>query len=393
MLRTLLVLFTLLWVPLVAQAASTAAPDAKAPAAAAALPPVPKAPKVGAKSYIVLDYDSGQVVAQDNPDERLPPASLTKLMTAYVVFKELEAGQIHMDDKVHISEHAWRTGGSRMFVQVGSKVPLKDLLQGMITQSGNDATVALAEHVAGTGQTFAAMMNRQAQLLGMTHSHFVDATGLPHPEHYTTARDISKVARALIRDFPEYYKLYSEKKFTWNNITQYNRNKLLWRDPSVDGMKTGHTEAAGYCLVTSAKRGNMRLISVVMGTASENARVDVSEALLNYGFRFYDTHKLYDAGQPLTNARVWKGAQDKIPLGLQHTLYVTVPRGQYKNLSASMTVNDRLMAPLTKDKQYGTVQVSLGDEVLARKPLVALQNVPEGSFWQRMLDEARLYFH
>ncbi|MEJ2645733.1 MAG: D-alanyl-D-alanine carboxypeptidase [Gammaproteobacteria bacterium] len=393
MLRTLLVLFTLLGMPLASQAASAAAPGANGPAASKPMPPVPAAPKVGAKSYVVLDYHSGQIIAQDNPDQRLPPASLTKLMTAYVVFKELEAGQIHMDDKVHISEHAWRTGGSRMFVKVGTKVPLKDLLQGMITQSGNDATVALAEYVAGTESTFASMMNRQAQLLGMTHSHFVDATGLPHPEHYTTARDIAKVARALIHDFPEYYKLYSEKKFTWNNITQYNRNKLLWRDPSVDGMKTGHTEAAGYCLVTSAKRENMRLISVVMGTDSENARVDVSEALLNYGFRFYDTHKLYDAGQPLTNARVWKGAQDKVPLGLKNTLYVTVPRGQYGNLNASMTVDDRLMAPLTKGKSYGTVQVSLGDKVLAREPLIALQNVPEGSFWQRMLDEARLYFH
>ncbi|MEJ2686030.1 MAG: D-alanyl-D-alanine carboxypeptidase [Gammaproteobacteria bacterium] len=393
MLRTLLVLFTLLGVPLASQTAHAAADGANGPAAAKPMPPVPAAPKVGAKSYVVVDYHSGQIIAQDDPDQRLPPASLTKLMTAYVVFKELEAGQIHMKDKVHISEHAWRTGGSRMFVQVGTKVPLKDLLQGMITQSGNDATVALAEYVAGTEQTFAAMMNRQAHLLGMKNSHFLDATGLPHPEHYTTARDIAKVARALIRDFPEYYKLYSEKKFTWNNITQYNRNKLLWRDPSVDGMKTGHTEAAGYCLVTSAKRENMRLISVVMGTDSENARVDVSEALLNYGFRFYDTHKLYDAGQPLTNARVWKGARAQVPLGLKSTLYVTVPRGQYRNLDASMTVDDRLMAPLTKGKPYGTVQVKLGDKVLAREPLVALQNVPEGSFWQRMLDEARLYFH
>ncbi|HKK13923.1 MAG TPA: D-alanyl-D-alanine carboxypeptidase family protein, partial [Gammaproteobacteria bacterium] len=332
--RILLAILALLWLPL-SYAAAKPASQPSSPL------PVPKPPAIGAKGYILMDYHSDQILAQDNADKRMEPASITKLMTAYLVFQALESGQIHMDDKVHITKKAWRTPGSRMFVKVNTKVSVKDLLQGMITQSGNDATVALAQFVAGSEDTFAAMMNRQAKALGMNHTHFVNPTGLPDPNHYTTAHDIAKLARALIRDFPEYYKLYSEKKFTWNNITQYNRNKLLWRDPSVDGMKTGHTESAGYCLVASAKRKHMRLISVVLGTKSNEARADASQALLNYGFRFFETHKLYDAHKPLTHARVWKGADDKLSLGLAHTLYVTVPRGQYKDLDASMSVNSR----------------------------------------------------
>jgi D-alanyl-D-alanine carboxypeptidase (penicillin-binding protein 5/6) len=293
---------------------------------------------------------------------------------------------------VTISEKAWRTPGSRMFVEVGKQVSVEDLMQGMIVQSGNDATVALAEYVAGTEDSFAALMNRYAAALGLKGSHFVNSTGLPDPQHYMTAHDIALVAAAIIREFPEYYHWYSQKKFTYNDITQYNRNKLLWRDDSVDGMKTGHTDSAGYCLVTSAKKDDMRLISVVLGTDSEKARADASQALLNYGFRFYETHKLYDAGKQLATARIWKGESDTVSLGLDSPLYATVPRGQYKALAASMTINNRIMAPVSKDETLGNVKVQLGDAVIAEQNLVALQGVGEGSIWHRIVDEALLYF-
>lgn len=279
-----------------------------------------------------------------------------------------------------------------MFIEVGKQVSVEDLLQGMIIQSGNDATVALAEYIAGSEDTFATLMNRHAEKIGLSGSHFVNSTGLPDPEHYMTARDIATVAARLIRDFPEYYKWYSRKEFTYNGITQYNRNKLLWRDESVDGMKTGHTEAAGYCLVTSARRDGMRLISVVLGTKSDNARAEASQALLNYGFRFFETHKLYDAGSQLASSRVWKGDSDNVALGLDRPLYATIPRGQYKALDASMTIDNRITAPLNKGQALGSVQVQLGDSVVAEQPLVALQSVGEGSFWQRLVDEALLYF-
>ncbi|HHO67602.1 MAG TPA: D-alanyl-D-alanine carboxypeptidase, partial [Gammaproteobacteria bacterium] len=264
--------------------------------------PVPQAPAVKARAYLVEDFHSGQTIAAKNPDQRIEPASITKLMSAYVVFQEIRNGTLSLEDKVQISEKAWRTPGSRMFVEVGTQVSVADLMKGMIIQSGNDATVALAEKVAGTEASFASLMNHHAKRLGMDGSHFVNSTGLPDPQHYTTARDIARVARALIAEFPEYYQWYSERQFTYNGITQYNRNKLLWRDESVDGIKTGHTDSAGYCLVTSAKRDGMRLISVVLGTKSEEARADASQALLNYGFRFFETHKLYDANSKLTRA-------------------------------------------------------------------------------------------
>ncbi len=362
-----------------------------APVAAAPLP-VPKAPSIGAKSFMLMDYHSGHVLAEQNADEPMEPASITKMMTAYVIFTELKSGNIQLSDKVTVSEKAWRTQGSRMFIEVGSQVSVEDLLKGMIIQSGNDATVALAEHVAGTEDTFAALMNHHARELGLTGSHFVNSTGLPHPDHVSTARDIARIGEALYHRFPEYYHWYSQKEFTYNDITQYNRNKLLWRDESVDGIKTGHTDSAGYCLVISAQRDDMRLISVVLGTASEKARADASQALISYGFRFFETHKLHDAGTTLTESRVWKGASDALPLGLAAPLYVTIPRGRYKQLSASMSVDKQITAPAQAGQPYGTAQVLLDETVVAEQPLVALKDVPEGSFWQRIVDEALLYF-
>lgn len=361
-------------------------------AAARSATPIPKPPAVGAKGYLVEDIQSGQALAAKNADERLEPASITKLMSAYIVFREIRNGSLSLSDKVRISEKAWRTPGSRMFVEVNTQVSVADLLQGLIVQSGNDATVALAEQIAGSEDSFAALMNQHAQRLGMTQTHFVNSTGLPDPEHYTTARDIVRITRAIITEFPEYYHWYSEKKFTYNEITQYNRNKLLWRDASVDGLKTGHTDSAGYCLVTSAKRDDMRLISVVLGTKSEEARADASQALLNYGFRFFETHKLYDSGTKLTSSRVWKGAVENVDLGLADTLYVTIPRGEYKNLDASMQLREQVIAPIADGQALGDVVVRLGEQTVADKSLIALQRVAEGSFWQRIVDEALLYF-
>jgi D-alanyl-D-alanine carboxypeptidase (penicillin-binding protein 5/6) len=361
------------------------------PIPATAALPIPKAPASGAKAFVIQDYDSGRVIAEQNADEHYDPASITKLMTAYVIFNELKSGHIQLTDQVTISEKAWRTPGSRMFVEVGKQVAVEDLLQGMIVQSGNDATVALAEYMAGSEETFAALMNKTAEEMGLTGSHFVNSTGLPDETHYMTARDIAQLATRVIRDHPDYYRWYSQKQYTFNDITQYNRNKLLWQDEAVDGVKTGFTDAAGYCLVTSAKKDGMRLITVVLGTASANARIDASQALLNYGFRFYETHKLYDAGTALASSRVWKGGTDSVPLGLNRILYVTIPRGQYESLDASMKIDNRIMAPLEAGTALGSVQVKLGDDLVAEQPLVSLQAVAEGSIWQRIVDEALLY--
>ena len=354
--------------------------------------PVPKAPAIGAKSYLLQDFHSGQSIAEKDADQPMEPASITKLMTAYVVFTEIRNGSLALSDKVRISEKAWRTEGSRMFVEVNTLVNVADLLKGVIIQSGNDATVALAEHIAGTEQSFAALMNHHAKELGLTHSNFMNSTGLPDKEHYTTAHDIARIAHALIDEFPEYYRWYSEREFTYNDITQYNRNKLLWRDESVDGVKTGHTDSAGYCLVTSAKRDGMRLISVVLGTKSEETRADATQSLLNYGFRFFETHKLYDADNKLTTARVWKGATESVDLGLDKTLYVTIARGEYKNLDAAMQLQDQIIAPVSQGQALGHVVVRLADKLVSEKDLVALQAVDEGTFWQRIVDEAMLYF-
>jgi D-alanyl-D-alanine carboxypeptidase (penicillin-binding protein 5/6) len=354
--------------------------------------PIPKPPSTGAKSFIIMDHGSGNVLAEENSEVSVDPASITKLMTAYVVFNELQSNNIALSDIVTISEKAWRTPGSRMFVEVGKQVPVEALLQGMIVQSGNDATVALAEYVAGSEDSFAALMNKHAEAIGLTGSHFMNSTGLPDENHYMTAKDIAILSSLLIRKYPEYYKWYSQKEYTYNDITQQNRNTLLWRDESVDGLKTGHTDSAGYCLVTSAKKDGMRLITVVLGTDSISARADASQALLNYGFRFFETHKLYDAGTQLTTSRIWKGSSETIALGIDDALYVTIPRGQYESLDASMNIDQRIMAPVTAGQALGTVQVTLGEKVVASQPLVSLQSIGEGSFWQRITGEGLLYF-
>lgn len=360
--------------------------------AAAADLPVPAPPVIGAKSYLVIDAETGHEVAALNPDERLAPASLTKLMTAYVVFAALREGQVTLADEVTVSEKAWRTPGSRMFIEVGKRVTIEDLLLGTIVQSGNDASVALAEHVAGTESVFAEMMNRYAMRLGMAGSNFQNATGLPGDQHFTTARDMALLAQAIVREFPDYYRWYSEREFTYNDITQPNRNSLLWRDPSVDGMKTGHTDDAGYCLVSSAERDGMRLVAVVLGTASAKARIDGSQALLNYGFRFFETRRLYKAGEKVAEARVWKAAHELTPLGLPEDLYITVPRGSYDKLESVMNMPATVMAPLAKGQPVAELQVSLNGEALATESLRALNENPVGSFWQRTKDSVSLWF-
>lgn len=356
----------------------------------AAITPNPSAPSVAAKSYILQDFASGRILAESNSTERLPPASITKLMTAYVVSHELDAGNIALDDEVLISEKAWRMVGSRSFIEVNTKVPVEVLLRGMIIQSGNDAAVALAEHIAGSEETFAQMMNQYAQKLGMIDTNYRNATGLPDPEHYTTAKDIAILSAAIIRDYPDHYKWYAEKEFTYNGITQHNRNKLLWRDTTVDGLKTGHTEEAGYCLAASAQRSDMRLISVVLGTRSENARAQETQKLFNYGFRFFETHDLYQAQTKVVDSKVWKGAAQQLDLGLSKPLAVTVPRGQYKDLVASTNIQQPLIAPIEAGSQVGQVEIRLGDVVIAQQPLVALNTIEQGSWWRRLIDSILL---
>lgn len=360
--------------------------------AALAAVPVPSPPQLDARGYFLVDHHSGRVLAERNADERLEPASLTKLMTAYAVFHALAEGKLKLDDGVTISPRAWRAEGSRTFVQVGTQVPVEVLIQGMIVQSGNDATIALAERVGGTEETFAELMNGYARQLGMKASHFENSTGLPGPEHYMTARDIAILSRAIIREFPQYYRWYSQRDFTWNNIRQENRNGLLVRDPSVDGVKTGHTETAGYCLVTSARRDGMRLVSVVMGTPSIRAREDASQALINYGYSFYETKRIYAAGQKLGSARVWKAAASPVDVGLRTTLYVTVPRGQSANLKGVVTLTPNLTAPIAKATSVGELQVLLGADVVTRQPLHPIAAVEEGGLWRRMIDSVWLWF-
>lgn len=354
--------------------------------------PVPSPPSVDARAYVVVDFNSGAELAGSNVDQGMEPASITKLMSAYVAFTELRAGRLALDDQALISERAWRMPGSRMFVDVNTRVRIEDLLRGIIIQSGNDATVALAEHIAGTEEAFAEMMNAHARRLGMENTHFTNSTGMPDAEMYTTARDIAQLTVAMIQDFPDFYELYSEREFTWNNIRQTNRNMLLWRDPSVDGVKTGHTESAGYCLVTSALRNDQRLVSVVFGTQSERARADISLALLNYGFRFFETHRLYAAGTELAEARVWKGSGEAVPVGLKEDLWVTIPRGSYRNLTASMDLQSQLIAPVDTEQEVGRVRVTLNDEALAERTLHTLAPVPEGSIWRRAVDTIILWF-
>lgn len=353
---------------------------------------VPPAPNLDSKGYLLIDANSGAVLAQQNMNERLPPASLTKLMTLYVAFQSLRAGQIHMNDNVHISTKAWQMGGSRMFIKENTDVPVELLLQGIIVASGNDSCVALAQHIGGSEETFTQMMNQTAEKLGMKNSHYTDSTGLPDAQHYSSPYDLGILTRALIQNFPEYYPMFSQKWLTYNNIKQPNRNRLLWRDNTVDGLKTGHTDEAGFCLVASAKRNDMRLIAVLMGAPSDSARANDTEALLNYGFRFYQTHQLFPANKPITQQRIWMGRDKYIDLGLAQPLYVTIPAGSYKNLRATMSIDHHLKAPIIQGNPYGAVEVSLNNQVISTVPLVALEGTDRGGAWKRLMDHIAIFF-
>lgn len=358
--------------------------------ASAALIPAP--PKLAAKSYILIDADSGRVLVDHNAEKRLPPASLTKMMTAYLVEAEIAKHNLNPEDKVRVSVKAWKAPGSRMFIKEGDFVTIEDLLKGIIIQSGNDASIAAAEHIGGSESAFADLMTQHAHSMGMKDTQFLNATGLPTEGHFTTAKDLSILANHIIKDFPEQYSVYSQKYFTYNGIRQPNRNRLLWRDKSVDGLKTGHTEEAGFCLVASAKRSDMRLISVVMGTSSEEARARESQKLLAYGFRYFETLKPYSAGDVLNEPKVWGGQKAQVKLGIREDLNITLPRGQAKKLTAKLNVNKVIKAPVKEGQPMGVIQISLDGEVLAEKPLVALETVEEGGFFKRMWDSVVLFF-
>ena len=372
----------LLWLPLVVLAQNLEGTPTPRPQLLQ--PPAP--PELSARGYLLMDFDSGEVLAERNADAPLEPASLTKLMTVHVALGELARGALNLDDEVTVSEKAWRTIGSRMFIEVDTRVRVSDLLRGIIIQSGNDASVALAEHIAGSEAAFAQMMNDEAARLGMTRTRFRNATGLPDDGHITTARDMAKAAAAIIREFPEYYAWYSEREFTYNGIRQKNRNRLLGRTQGVDGLKTGHTEAAGFCLVSSAERDGQRLISVVMGTGSDEARMRDSENLLNYGFRFFETHRLFDAGQLLTQLRVYLGKSKHLDAGPARDLFVTIPRGGYEAMNATLVPNGTLEAPIAVGEIVGEIEVRLGDSLIKTVPAIALTDIPEAGFFKRGVD-------
>ena len=359
---------------------------------------VPAAPQLAAKSYVLMDAASGNVLVENNGDQRLPPASLTKLMTAYIATLEIRKGKIGEQDMVPISEHAWRTGGaasggSTMFLPLNSEAKVDDLLHGVIIQSGNDASIALAEYIAGSEDAFADMMNETAKRLGMNNSHFMNATGLPHPEHYSSAHDMAILARAIINEDQEHYAIYAQKEFVWNNIKQGNRNLLLWRDKTVDGLKTGHTAEAGYCLVASAVRDGARMITAVFGTASESARAAETQKLLTYGFRFFESRTFYKKGVELAQSSVWKGTQSQVKAGLAEDLSLTLPKGQLDKLQATMVLNPQLIAPIAQGDVIGKVEVKLGDDVVHTADLIALDAVEEGGFFRRLWDGIRLFFY
>ncbi len=364
---------------------------APAPAPGASTP-IPSAPQVDARAYILVDYRTDVVLASKEAASRMEPASLTKLMTAFIVFQQLAAGKLKLDEPVIVSEHAWRSEGSRTFIELGKPVSVRDLILGMIVQSGNDATIALAERIAGTEDTFVQMMNTEAKRLGMIGTHFENSSGLPSAQHYTTARDLSRLAIALIRDYPQYYQYYSVREFEHNGIKQQNRNGLLGRDPSVDGLKTGHTDSAGYCLATSALRDGMRLVSVVLGSASMKGREDASAALLNYGFTFYDTKLVIKGGAVVARAPIWKAERSPADLGINEDLYVTVPRGEADRLKTVADVGPRLIAPLAPTADTGFVRVLEGGETLATATLHPLAPVAAGGWWRRLIDTIRLWF-
>lgn len=355
---------------------------------------IPSAPQISAESYILMDAHSGKIIAEKNADEQLSPASLTKMMTSYIAEYEISKGNISLSDEVSVSEKAWRMGGSKMYIEVGKLVTIDDLLKGIIIQSGNDASVAIAEHISGGEDAFAEVMNHHATILGMTNSKFFNATGWPAKGHVSTARDLAILAKAIIFDFPEHYALYKEKYFTFNNIRQPNRNRLLWRDSSVDGLKTGHTDSAGYCLVSSAERDGMRLISVVMGTKSDEARAQESQKLLNYGFRYYQTYKIYQAKESLNESKVWYGTEEVVKLGIAEDLFVTIPRGnEYKKkLNATMDITPIIEAPININHNLGQLVLKLDEELIVQRPLIALNAVEESGFFARFIDAIKLFF-
>jgi D-alanyl-D-alanine carboxypeptidase (penicillin-binding protein 5/6) len=354
--------------------------------------PVPDPPALDAESYFLMDFNSGRVLAEKDADKRIEPASITKLMTAYLVDKSIAEGDMKLDDLVTISEKAWRMKGSKMFVEVGKQITVGDLLKGLIIQSGNDASIALAEHIAGTESAFAGYMNHQAKVLEMHNTQFENATGWPTEGHYSTARDIALLTQAVIRNFPETYRLYKEKEYTFNSIRQFNRNRLLWRDKSVDGVKTGHTQAAGYCLVSSAKREDMRLIAVVLGAGSDESRTQYSQSLLNYGYRHFETHRLYHADEVLKTARVWYGDQEQLAMGVARDIHITIPRKRYRDLQASMEIDSEINAPVTRGQELGMVNVRLDDELIVSESIVATHGVNDGGFLVKALDSIKLMF-
>jgi len=355
--------------------------------------PVPSPPSIGASGYMLIDFHTNKVLAERNSDTRLDPASLTKVMTAFAIFSELQAGNLQLTDLVQVSETAWRAKGSRMFIEVGSQISVENLLRGMIVQSGNDASIALAEHIAGSQETFAALMNQYAAELGMTNTHYTNPAGLPEDNHYSTAADTARLVRALIKRFPEYYSYYSERSFVWNDIEQFNRNRMLWQDNSVDGVKTGYTESAGYCLATSAERDGMRLISVVMGTDSAAARVQASQSLLNFGYRFYETRQLYAADEVIEEPRLWKGEIERLPLGLAEPLFVTVPSRAYDRLKASLEVDQPIQAPIEAGAVLGRLTISLDEETLVSREVTALESVAPAGLAGRLVDSVRLWLN
>lgn len=355
---------------------------------------IPRPPEIAGTSYILIDAKTGHVLIEENADEALPPASLTKIMTAYVATEEILNGNLALADEVHISEKAWRMEGSKMFVGVDTLVSVEDLLRGIIIQSGNDASVAIAEHIAGSEEAFADMMNQYAEVLGLTQSFFMNVSGLDTELYYNTmsARDLGILAQATINKHAQFYPMYAEREFTYNDIRQTNRNTLLFRDRNVDGMKTGWTDAAGYCLVASAERDGMRLISVVMGAASEEARAIETQKLLTYGFRYYETHKLYDADQVLTNVPVYSGAQNAVDLGIEDEVYITIPRGQAEEMTATVDVDEVIYAPLNNGQIMGEVRVVLNDNVLYQGDVVSMQEVEQGNILKRFIDWITLFF-
>ncbi|MDD5240803.1 MAG: D-alanyl-D-alanine carboxypeptidase [Sulfuricella sp.] len=353
---------------------------------------VPPAPEIAARAYVLVDYLSGQTLQQRAGDERVEPASLTKLMTAYLTFDALHQGIIKLNQALPVSERAWRAEGSRMFIDPKTPVTVDELIRGMIVQSGNDACITLAESISGSEEKFANRMNQEAQRLGMKNTHFMNSTGLPNAQHYTTAHDLSLLVRAIIRDFPEFYPIYSQKEYKYNKITQANRNRLLWQDPTVDGMKTGHTESAGFCLIASAKRESRRLISVVLGTASETLRASESQKLLNYGFLNFDTHHLYQKRQVIATLPVWKGSENSLKAGVFQDLLVSLPRGQYAHMKATLVSKQPLLAPISAGQKIGTIQLTLNGKPYAEYPLVALETVSSANIFKRGVDSIKLWF-